>query len=245
MGRAAARWRRSLLGDPSALQRTYRPADGSAPFFQDFCNWQRIAEFRDFIVDSPAAALAAALMRSRTARFFHDHVLVKEPGTSTVTPWHQDQPYYCVDGAQNVSFWTPLDPVARDVSMECIAGSHRWGRSFRPRRFDGTPLYARDGFDELPDIDAARARLRVIAAQLDPGDAIAFTFRTVHGAPGNRSRFMRRVFSSRWVGDDATYADRGGATSPPFPGLSLKHGEPLEAPEFPMLHPSALRPKQR
>lgn len=51
-------------------------------------------------------------MQSQTAKFFHEHTLVKPAGGSTVTPWHHDQPYYCVSGRQNVSFWIPLDPVA-------------------------------------------------------------------------------------------------------------------------------------
>ena len=33
-------------------------------------------------------------MTSEFTRFFHDHVLVKEPGSSLATPWHQDLPYY-------------------------------------------------------------------------------------------------------------------------------------------------------
>lgn len=226
------------MTSPGPFERTYRPEDGSAPFFQDFCNWQRIPEFGAFVRESPAAGIAARLMRSRTARFFHDHVLVKQPGTSTVTPWHQDQPFYCVDGAQTVSFWTPLDPVSRDVVMECIAGSHRWGKGFRPRRFDGTPLYAKDDFEDLPDIDAQRDRFRIVGWDMAPGDAIAFTFRTVHGAPANPSSRPRRVFSSRWVGDDAVFAERGGKTSPPFPDLKLTPGAPLEAPEFPLVHRS-------
>ena len=220
---------------PGPYERTYRPEDGTAPFFQDFCNWQRIPEYRAFVFESPAAALAGRLMRSRTVRFFHDHVLVKQPGTSTVTPWHQDQPYYCVDGAQHVSFWTPLDPVSRSVVMECVAGSHRWGKGFRPRRFDGTPLYAHDDFEELPDIGAQRGELRILGWDMEPGDAIAFTFRTVHGAPANDAPRPRRVFSSRWIGDDAVFAERGGRTSPPFPGLELAPGAALDAPDFPLV----------
>lgn len=229
------------LAEPGPFERTYRPDDGSAPFFQDFCNWQRIAEFRRFVFESPAASIAARLMRSRTVRFFHDHVLVKQPGTSVVTPWHQDQPYYCVDGEQNVSFWTPLDPVSRTVVMECVAGSHRWGRRFRPERFDGTPLYANDAFEPVPDIESLRPTLEIVASAMEPGDAIAFTFRTVHGAPANFSDRARRVFSSRWVGDDAVFADRGGRTSPPFPDLKLAPGAPLEAPEFPKVYDAAAR----
>ena len=45
----------------------------------------------------PAAQISAELMQSETAQVFHDHVLVKEPGTSKPTPWHQDGPYYFVE----------------------------------------------------------------------------------------------------------------------------------------------------
>jgi ectoine hydroxylase-related dioxygenase (phytanoyl-CoA dioxygenase family) len=227
---------RRVMADPGPLERTYRPSDGAAPFFQDFCNWTRIAEFHAFVFESPAAAIAARLMRSRTVRFFHDHVLVKEPGSSTVTPWHQDQPYYCIDGRQTVSFWTPLDVVSRDLVMQCVVGSHLWPALFRPRRFDGQPLYARDDFTELPDIDARRDEWRITDWELNPGDTIAFSFRTVHGAPANRSTQSRRVFSSRWVGDDAVFAERGGPTSPPFPGLRLRQGDALDVPEFPLVY---------
>ncbi len=122
------------MASPSFRERTYVPDDGSARFFQDFCNWSRIAGYRALVMDSPMARIAARLMRSRTARIFHDHVLVKEPGTSVVTPWHQDQPYYLVEGSQSVSFWVPLDPVPRERTIEYVAGSHRWGREFRPER---------------------------------------------------------------------------------------------------------------
>ncbi len=221
---------------PSPLERSYRPSDGSAPFFQDFCNWQRIEAFRAFVHESPAAALAAALTGSEYARFFHDHVLVKEPGSSVVTPWHQDEPYYCVTGEQTVSFWTPLDAVARSVTLECIAGSHRWSRAgFRPLRFDGTPLYGDGDYAELPDIDARRDQLPVRGWALEPGDAVAFSFRTVHGAPANVSTHTRRVFSHRWVGADARFAARGAKGSPPFPQLTLADGAPFEAPEFPVV----------
>ena len=226
----------ALMADPSPLERTVRPTDGSAPFFQDLCNWQRIAPFREFVMQSPAARIAARLMQSKTARFFHDHVLVKQPGGSTVTPWHQDQPYYCVEGRQSASFWIPLDPVSRDIAMECVRGSHLWGRGFRPMRFDGTKLYENDDFEPMPDIDALRGGLDIATWDVEPGDAIAFHFRTVHGAPANSTPRMRRVFSARWVGGDAVYARRNGRGSPPFTGLALADGDPFDAPIFPVVH---------
>jgi ectoine hydroxylase-related dioxygenase (phytanoyl-CoA dioxygenase family) len=228
----------ALMADPSPLERTVKPADGSAPFFQDLCNWQRIPEFKSFVLDPRGAAIAAALMRSRTARFFHDHVLVKQAGSSTVTPWHHDQPYYCVEGQQSVSFWIPLDPVARDVTMECVRGSHRWGKGFRPMRFNGTRLYAEDDFEEMPNMEALRPTLDLAVWDMQPGDAIAFNFRTLHAAPGNAAATPRRVFSARWVGDDAVFAKRSGTTSPPFKELAFEDGAPFDAPIFPVVHRS-------
>jgi hypothetical protein len=181
------------------------------------------------------------LMGSPTSRFFRDHILVKRPGNSTITPRHQDQPYYCVEGERTVSFWTPLDRVSRSVSLECVAGSHRWNTAgYRPKRFDGSPLYPDDQFEDVPDIDAQREQLVIRGWDMEPGDAIAFDFRTIHGAPANASPVTRRVFSSRWVGSDARFVRRGASGSPPFPNLTLEDGAPFDAPEFPLVYSQGL-----
>ena len=105
---------------PGVYKREYEPEGSKGYFFGDYCNWARIPEYRDFVLHSHAAALATRLMASSTARFFHEHVLVKEPQTESRTPWHHDLPYHCIDGTQTVSFWTALDPVpARDLPGAC------------------------------------------------------------------------------------------------------------------------------
>lgn len=225
------------MAAPSFRERTYVPEDGTAPFFQDFCNWDRFDGFRALVRGSPMAAIAARLMRSQTARIFHDHVLVKEPGNSIATPWHQDAPYYLVKGAMSVSFWVPLDPVPRDRTIEFVAGSHRAGKEYRPDRFDGTNLYEGDESDPVPAIDADRGAYNILGWEVEPGDAVAFNFRTLHGAPANRSAERRRVISVRWVGDDACFVQRLGRTSPPFPDLDYQDGTTFDAPEFPVLYP--------
>ena len=117
----------------------------SGRFFDDYCNWTRIPEFERVIRHSAAAAVAADLMNSDTVQLFHDHVLVKEPGTSKPTPWHQDAPYYFVDGEQTISFWCPVDPV-REATLRCVAGSHRWPQPVLPTRW-----LAETNFYELAD----------------------------------------------------------------------------------------------
>ena len=230
------------MRSPGPYTKEYEPEGSKGYFFGDYCNWARIPEYRDFVLHSPAAEMAARLMDSSTARFFHEHVLVKEPQTESRTPWHHDLPYYCIDGTQTVSFWTPLDPVPRSVCLELVSGSHRWGKSFLPKKFVGID-YEREGeaLDAMPDIDARRDEYDIASFDMAPGDAIAFHFLTVHGAPGNASTSARRrAFAHRWVGDDIRFRVRGGEVSPPFPEAHrrLRDGDPLDDPEFPLVWPA-------
>lgn len=232
------------MRDPGPYGREYVESGQAGRFFGDYCNWNRIDEYHRFVFDSPAAEIAADLMQSETARIFHEHVLVKEPGTDKVTPWHHDQPYYCVDGHQVCSLWIPLDQVAIDTCLQLVAGSHRWGKRFLPRKFSGIDYDHQDSaLESIPDIDARREEFDIRHWSLEPGDAIAFHFLTVHGAPSNLSAtHRRRGFAIRWLGDDTVYAQRSGEISPPFPGIEkkLKPGEPLNCEEFPIAFQRAL-----
>ena len=73
----------------------------------------------------------------------------------------------------------------------------------------------------------------IISWDLKLGDAIAFNFATIHGAPENKSNKIRRAFSARFTGDDATFAKRKGEISPPFPEVKLNHGDKMDCPTFP------------
>jgi len=233
------------LSAPGPYARHYTKDGESGHFVGDYCNWQRIPEYRDFVWDSPAAALVARLMGSDQVNFFHEHVLVKEPGTAERTPWHHDQPYWCVDGAQVCSIWLPLDPVPRALCVEFVAGSHLWGRWFKPRLFvDHTDYDYPEGWESVPHIEARRDAYRILSWDLEPGDAIAFHALTLHGAPGNPSAGRRRAFATRWTGDDARYARRPGRLSPPFPemGVALRPGDPMDCETFPVVWPRAQAP---
>lgn len=221
-------------------------ADNTAPgeagrFWDDLCNWQRVPEYRDFLMRSPAAAIAGELMGSSGVRLFHDHVLVKEPGTAKPTPWHQDAPYYIVDGEQTCSLWIPLDPVSEDVAVRFVAGSHRWGQIFSPVTWSAADAdYSASGLPPMPAIDDSIHRL--LRWAVEPGDAIAFTFRTIHGAPGNLSGNRRRAFSARWMGDDVRFVERHGPVSPDFEGLPRVPGEVPDGPLFPLVWQSLASP---
>ena len=218
------------IAAPSPRAKVASRPDDPGFFIEDFCCWQDNAAYRRFIFDSPLAAAAARLMQSREVRLYHDHMLTKEPGTRQRTPWHQDQPYYNVEGRQNISFWIAVDPVRRHSTLEFVAGSHR-GPWLMPRSFmDQQARWFPEGsLQDLPDIEAARERFPIIGWAVEPGDVIAFHMLSLHASAGVDGDTRRRVFSVRMLGDDATHAPRAWVTSPPFPGLAerLPAGAPM------------------
>ena len=218
------------IAAPSPRAKVASRPDDPGFFIEDFCCWQDNAAYRRFIFDSPLAAAAARLMQSREVRLYHDHMLTKEPGTRQRTPWHQDQPYYNIEGRQNISFWIPVDAVRRHSTLEFVAGSHR-GPWLMPRSFmDQQARWFPEGsLQDLPDIEAARERFPIIGWAVEPGDVIAFHMLSLHASAGVDGDTRRRVFSVRMLGDDATHAPRAWVTSPPFPGLAerLPAGAPM------------------
>jgi ectoine hydroxylase-related dioxygenase (phytanoyl-CoA dioxygenase family) len=225
---AAPSWRHKVASSP----------DDPGWFMEDFCTWQENSGYRRLIEESALSSVAARLMQSKEVRLFHDHMLVKEPGTVQGTPWHQDQPYYNVDGFQNVSFWIPVDPVPREWTLEFVAGSHLEGW-LMPRTFlDKEAKWFPEGsMKEVPDVEMDRSQYRILGWELDPGDAVAFHMLTLHAAAGVSGKNRRRVFSVRLMGDDVVHAPRKWETSPEFPGLSeeLPAGSPMDHPLFPVI----------
>ena len=230
------------LAEPGPLFGVASTDDDPGRFVEDFCNWRRIDAYRRIAFDSKAADVAGALMSSNVVRLYHDHMLVKEPGTQQSTPWHQDQPYYNVDGFDNVSMWMPVDPVPVESTLEFLAGSHRQGW-LMPRTFltEQAKWFPEGSLSEVPDVEANRDAYDIRAWALAPGDAVFFHMLTAHHSYGVPGSLPRRAFSLRFLGNDATHAPRHWRTSPQFDGLEseLPAGAPMEHPKFPVLRRSA------
>jgi ectoine hydroxylase-related dioxygenase (phytanoyl-CoA dioxygenase family) len=223
---------------PSEWSHWYTSQNEAIGFWSDYVTWPQVEQYRRVVFESGLAEVAGVLMQSTTVRFFHEHVLVKEPGAAEATPWHHDDPYYGIDGMQNVSMWIALDPVPATSGLQFIAGSHLWGRRFVPRKFiDHTPYGAADDrFELLPSEADLLAGQTVLGWDVEPGDVVAFHFRTLHGAPGNDLSTRRRAVSLRWLGDDARFGVRPWTTSPPYEPNGLVPGEPLDDdPRFPIV----------
>ena len=217
-------------------------AEGSSAgrFFGDMYMWRHDPEFRAAALGSPAPAIAARLMGSGAADFFYDQLFVKEPGTAHPTPWHQDQPYWPVKGWQVASVWIALDDIDRsNGAVEFVAGSHRWGISYRPTPFrkGHETRFTSSDLAQIPDIDADRGKYDIRWWTMTPGDCLVFHAMIVHGAPGNDTPGRRRRgLSLRYTGDDARYDPRPGTFQFPYmPDLAA--GAPMTCELFPRAWP--------
>ncbi|MFO1080660.1 MAG: phytanoyl-CoA dioxygenase family protein [Reyranellaceae bacterium] len=228
------------LADPGPHATNFAEGSSAGRFFGDMFMWRHDGDFHAAALESPAASLAAGLMGSATADFFYDQLFVKEPGTAHPTPWHQDQPYWPVSGRQIATVWIALDDIDGDNgAVEFVAGSHRWGVSFRPTPFrKGHDIkFTASSLAAIPDIDADRGAYDIRSWALAPGDCLVFHAMIVHGAPGNATAGRRRRgLSLRYTGDDARYDPRPGTFQFPYvPDLAA--GDAMTCGLFPRAWP--------
>jgi ectoine hydroxylase-related dioxygenase (phytanoyl-CoA dioxygenase family) len=204
-------------------------------FFEDYCNWQRISEFKKFAKESPAAQIVAEATGSKSIQLFHEHIFVKNPGTAKETPWHQDMPYYCVDGNDTGSFWIPLDSVTKENSLQVLLGSHKFPKLIRPTKWSNDKPWYKDNDNFMDMTDISKIEKNILSSEMNIGDAILFNFKVLHSSSGNTAKIPRRAFSMRFIGDDVKYIDRGGETSPPFKGIDLNNGDKMREDWFPVI----------
>ena len=196
-------------------------------FFQDRHLFPRSETFRRFLDRNPLAAMAAQATGSKRIRVYYEHVFVKDPGTDDQFVWHQDRPYWAVDGTQICSSWLALTAAdAKSSALEFVRGSHRWDRTYRPEYpslegrtpeeveralWDGVAEHIRSFDDRCPPFEDHPDTYDVISFAVEPGDALLFDFRTVHRSGPNAGANRRAAISWRWLGDDAFWSPTVGA----------------------------------
>ena len=120
---------------PTERSRIWDRDDAGRTMFYDSQAWQGIDEYRQFIFNSPCARIAGQLMRSSQINFYFDAVFVRSPGTQFSTPWHQDEPYWSVEGYNTCTIWMPLVPVKKENALAYVPGSHRPDSIFHQYNF--------------------------------------------------------------------------------------------------------------
>ncbi len=207
---------------PTDRARIWDRDDEDRTVFYDSQAWQGIDEYRSFVFDSPAAAIAAQLLGASQVTFYFDAVFVRSPGTQFETPWHQDEPYWSVEGFNTCSIWMPLVPVKAENALCFVPGSHLGNKLLAQPDFgslnpDGevaidTVDFAPVAEEAFPDIEADRDGFGVISWDLEPGDCVAFNSRMMHGGSGKLPPDTGlEVFTTKWLGDDVVikFRDHG------------------------------------
>jgi len=199
------------LEHPTARGRLWHRDEQGRESRYDSQVWRTRPEYSDFVFASPLAEIAGRLMESQSVNFFFDAMFVRTSGARFRTPFHQDEPFWSVEGFQTASSWMPLVPVAKESCLEIVRGSHRWTEHFRQANFGALTGDERDQvcFDNtndavpFPDIDGNRDAYDIASWDMEPGDVIVFNGRCVHGGSGNlREGSELRVFNTKWTGDD-------------------------------------------
>jgi ectoine hydroxylase-related dioxygenase (phytanoyl-CoA dioxygenase family) len=226
------------LAVPGPYHHIQSSKDDPGHFFTEYYLTRRLEIFARFVRESPLPGLAAQLLKSTNVRFFFDGLFVKEAATQKRSQWHQDQPYYPIDGKQIVVFWTPLDPVNKQTCLEVVRASHDWGKWFVPVLFRNNHGFENNDprYEAVPDMQTTSANYDYLSWDMQPGDCIAFHGLSLHGAAGNPGLKSRRALSTTWLGDDAVFAPRASELEPHFANLDYAAGEPLhDESEFPLV----------
>jgi len=215
-----------------------KPTDG---FHGDIFVWKLHDAFRDLALFSCLPELAQQVLGSTRVRFFYEQFFVKRAGSPVATPWHQDIPFWPVQGTQLVSFWITLDPVSRESSgLEFVRGSHRWARRYKAVTPNYDPYMMDTDLPEAPNFAEMRDTHKILGWNMEPGDVLVFGPVVAHGSGANDSNEIdRRALAFRYCGDDVTFAPRH-ATMPLLWDHGLEAGDRLGGSLFPQVFPEVL-----
>jgi len=119
-----------------------------------------------------------------------DHAIVKPPGSTGATPWHQDEAYWEEHLDYNeLSVWMPLQTTS--VEMGCM--------QFIPRSHLGEVL-SHHPMNNNPKIIALEVdeglinESKAVACPLPAGGVTIHSARTLHYTSGNKSAVPRRAY---------------------------------------------------
>ena len=221
--------------NPTDRSRVWDRDTAGRSMFWDSQAWQGIEQYRQFIFDSPAARIAGKLMESTHINFYFDAVFVRSAGSQFATPWHQDEPYWSVEGFNTCTIWMPLVPVKRKNALAYVPGSHRLDSVFYQYNFGNLNPDGKTGVDQVdfssvaeqsfPDIDADPDSFGVVSWDMQPGDCVAFNSRIMHGGSGKLDEGCElRVFTTKWLGDDVRIKFRECGMDPDHSTIMTEHG---------------------
>ncbi len=223
--------------------------DPDAPaYLEGYWAWDKVAAFEDFVRNSPCAPMAAGLLGAPSVNLVMDNWFLREAGSGSRPPFHQDLAYFDFEGTMCV-LWLPLEPVTRENGIAFVRGSHLWDKLFMRVRFaDGHPSYdpqdvAGQTYHPPPDVNADPEAYDLLQCDLDLGDCIYFDMRTLHGGLSSvtPTETVRR-FTLRMTAPDGVIRYRGDWAKEEraqFEAQGYREGDRIAGDFFPQLWPRA------
>lgn len=138
--------------------------------------------------------------------FYHSKLTLKRPKLGGAWDWHQDYGYWYRNGylfPHMASVFIALDPSRKENGcLQVLKGSHALGR------IEHGVNKGQVGAD-MVRVEAARERLELVYAEMDPGDALFFHGNTLHSSGPNMSDNTRNVLLCCYNrADNAPYMER-------------------------------------
>jgi phytanoyl-CoA hydroxylase len=198
--------------------------DYGASVFNQYVNvWKQDAVLRELTLAANMAGIAEELSGG-PLRVWHDQVLIKKPHNQAPTVFHQDQPYWPVEGATRaISCWVALCDVPMERGcMSFIRGAHH--------RSDlaGVPLgEGQTLFDFAPDLEYEQR----VTIPLRAGDCTFHHGLTPHMANANETDEPRVAMAVIYL--DAETRFTGGGHTATQGVEAAKAGEILPDTDFP------------
>lgn len=188
--------------------------------------WRDHAGMAKYTAHPRFAEMARRLVGASGIRLFHDHALLKMPGDSKPTPWHQDLTYWPMNETGALSIWITLDDV--DESNGCmmfVPGSRSIGKLNPISLVDPQDIFEYTKGTEHEHSKPVIVRMKAGSCTFHDG-------LTFHYAHANVTDKPRRVLAIIYMTDGTTYSGKSHTITN---GLGLAVGEPIRGGLFPLL----------
>lgn len=226
---------RAALDEIASIQldRSHDVSRGNKEYEQIFVQrvnlWQVHPGIREYVFNHKLAEIARRLSRAHTIRLWHDHALIKMPGNSKPSHWHQDLPYWPMEESGSLSCWMALDDVSEaNGCMAFVPGSHLFGR------LEPINLVNPQDIFSLAHVETDKGPKEIQRA-FQPMPAGSCTFHnglTFHYAGPNTTDRPRRAIITIYMPDTVHFTGAGHVVTSDLP---LKPGDVLEGERFPVL----------
>lgn len=195
-------------------------------FVQKVNLWTVHEGMRKYVHSHKIAEIARRLAGTPRVRLWHDHALIKMPGDSKPSAWHQDLPYWPMNEPGALSCWMALDDVdERNGCMQFVPKSHLWGKFEPIRLVDAQDLFALVPEPESKDFTPVIMRMPAGSCTFHNGP-------TFHYASSNQTDRPRRAMITIYMPEGITFNGRPHVVTD---GLGLEVGGPIAGEMFPVL----------